>query len=396
MATTTSCTRCGGALIDGRCQQCDRDRESTFVHREIVVLAMLCVLVAVGFVLTRAAAGANRSLRLRDAADWYERGQQRLAGGDRPSAITALRRATALDGDNRVYQLALAAGLAASEEDTAARQVLLRVRESAPEDPDINVRLARLAVRQNDPDGAVRYYQNALYGSWAADAASARRQVRIELIRYLLDHQQRGRALSELLVLSANLPDSLESHTLAGQLFVDAGDPGRALDHFRAALRIDPANEAALAGAGEAAFEAGDYAGARRYLRALAHPSSHLVELGALADLVLSRDPLRPGLSLRQRQQLITQALARAVELIDLCAREQPASSDTFASLRAEAAGLEPQLAVDKLRSTPESIDFTLDLIARVEELAAGTCAEPTALDRALILIGRRHQADRP
>ena len=198
-----------------------------------------------------------------------------LAGGQTEPAIRALRRATAINRDNRPYRLALAGGLAADRQDDAARQVLLRVRESSPEDPEVNVRLARLEARHDDVTGTVRYYQNAVYGSWGGDQGDARRQVRIEMIRHLLAHQQRGRALSELLVLSGNLPDDVQSQTEAGQLFLEAGDPRRGLDRFRQALRIDPKNAAALAGAGEAAFDVGDYASAQRYLRAVEPASSH-------------------------------------------------------------------------------------------------------------------------
>ena len=144
MAETNSCARCGGPLADGHCHACDRRSESTFVHREIVVLVVLCTLVAVGFVFTRAAAGANRALRLRDATAWYEAGERYLAGGQTQSAIRALRRATAINRDNRTYRLALAAALAADRQDDAARQVLLGVRELTPEDPEVNVQLARL------------------------------------------------------------------------------------------------------------------------------------------------------------------------------------------------------------------------------------------------------------
>ena len=278
MENTSSCARCGGPLVDGHCQACDRSTESTFVHREIVVLVVLCVLVVVGFVLTRAAARANRALRLRDAVAWYDAGEHHLAGGQTESAISALRRATAINRDNPTYRLALAGALAAGRQDDAARQVLLGVRESTPEDPEVNVQLARLEARHDDLTGTVRYYQNAVYGSWSADQGDARRRVRIELIRYLLAHEQRGRALSELLVLSGNLPDDVKSQTEAGQLFLDAGEPRRGLDRFRQALRIDPKNAAALAGAGEAAFEAGDYTSAQRYLRAVDSPSARVSE----------------------------------------------------------------------------------------------------------------------
>ena len=105
------------------------------------MLVILCALVVVGFVLTRAAAGANRAHRLRDAAAWYDAGEHHLVGGQTESAIKALRRATAINRDNRTYRLALAGALAAGGQDDAARQVLLGVRESTPEDPEVNVQL---------------------------------------------------------------------------------------------------------------------------------------------------------------------------------------------------------------------------------------------------------------
>ncbi len=150
----------------------------------------------------------------------------------------------------------------------------------------MNVQLARLEARHDDLTGTVRYYQNGI-PLVEDDQLDARREVRIGLIRYLLAHEQRGRALSELLVLSGNLPDDVTSQTEAGQLFLDAGKPGRGLDRFRQALRIDPKNPAALAGAGEAAFEAGDYTSARRYLHAVDSPSARVSELRSVTDLVL-------------------------------------------------------------------------------------------------------------
>jgi predicted Zn-dependent protease len=143
----------------------------------------------------------------------------------------------------------------------------------------VNVQLARLEARRDDVTGTVRYYQNALYGSWRIDQGDARRQVRVELIRYLLAHDQRGRALSELLVLEGNLPDDARLQTEAGRLFLEAGEPHRGLERFRQVLRSDPKNKSALTGAGEAAFEVGDYTSAQRFFRAVTSPSNRVSDL---------------------------------------------------------------------------------------------------------------------
>ena len=146
-------------------------------------MILLTVVVIGGFFLTRAAARANHTLRLHDATAWYERGDRDLASGHPEAAIAALRRATAIDRGQRASRFALAEALAGAGQDDAARQVLLGIREVNPEDPEINLRLARLDARRQDLTSAVRYYQNALYGLWPDERGTARRQVRVELIR---------------------------------------------------------------------------------------------------------------------------------------------------------------------------------------------------------------------
>ena len=51
-----------------------------------------------------------------------------------------------------------------------------------------------------------------------------RRQLRIELIRLLLNRQKRDLAISELLILEADLPDTVPAHLDAASMFLAAGD----------------------------------------------------------------------------------------------------------------------------------------------------------------------------
>ncbi len=228
----------------------------------------------------------------------YDLGHQQLQAGNASEAITALRQALALDNGNRSLRFALAGALGEAGDHESARQILLGIRETSPEDPVVNLELARLNAREdNASPEAARYYQSALYGTWTgSDADARRRAVRMELIQFLLSHQQRERALSELLALSTTVPDDPASHNEVGRLFLIAGEPRRGLDQFQRSLQLDAANEAARSGAGEAAFDAGDYAAAIRYLNDAASGSkSH--DLRTVAELVIGRDPLRSGLS---------------------------------------------------------------------------------------------------
>ena len=111
----------------------------------------------------------------------------RSTAGKVDDAIDSLRRAAVRDRNDKRYALALAHALALNGEDDAARGALLTLRESAPEDPDINLQLARLAAGQPDVTDALRFYHNALYAPWPVDQADARRRVRFELIAFLLD-----------------------------------------------------------------------------------------------------------------------------------------------------------------------------------------------------------------
>jgi hypothetical protein len=93
--------------------------------------------------------------------------------------------------------------------------------------------------------------------------------VRVELIEFLLAHEERARASSELLLLAANLPEDAAVQAHVGRMFLAAGNARLDLDHCVRALRRNSTNTEALAGAGEAAFEPGDDGRALRYLKGL-------------------------------------------------------------------------------------------------------------------------------
>jgi tetratricopeptide (TPR) repeat protein len=394
--TPATCATCGRPLVDGVCSSCDVRPVFALLQREILVLVLLSATVVAGFLLTRRAAAANRQLRLQDAATWFQEGQIEFAQHRNDAAIRSLRRAAAIDRDNRQYQLALARALAAGHEDEAARQVLLGVRALTPEDSQVNLELARLETRNGDLTSALRFYQNALYGNWNLDRQDARREVRVELIRYLLTHDQRSRALSELLILSSNIPDEVSAHVETGDLFLKAGDNARALEHFRRALQLDATSEEALEGAGDAAFSLGEYASARQYLHDASSTTGRTADLRQMVDLVLAYDPLASGLSTRERQSRVQRALGVARDRLNRCLARAPGYDtpqdlpalrdrvDAFGSLH------------DAVRGSTEATEEGLRLTYQIEEVVPEACADLTPADRALRLIGRRREINLP
>lgn len=398
MDIVARCPTCGSVLTAGHCPRCAAQPESRLVHRELVLLCVLIGITAAAFLLTRAMAASNREMRRQEAAAWFASAQEHADAGRHDGAIARFRRAVSTDPDNRRYHLALASALAVSRQDAAAERVLLGLRERQPEDADTNLQLARLEARRDEVDAARRYYQSALAALWRPEDADTQRSLRTELVRFLLAHGERARALSELLVLTATSPDDAGAHREVGRLFLDAGDPSRALLHFSRTLEAAPRDRDALAGAGEAAFELGDYGRARRYLRATSADDGRLADLQRVAELVLAHDPLAPRLSFAERRRRLTAGFRHAAERLDTCLARQRADAAAgpgdLNGLRAEAAAFAPALAARRAR--PELIEEGVDLVYRIERTIEGACGAAAPLDRALLLIGRRHGLDQP
>jgi tetratricopeptide (TPR) repeat protein len=386
---------CGSPLTVGRCLRCENQSSYRFVHREIAILAVLVGVTVAAFLVTRRFAASNEILRLQDGRDWYTLGERALQEGDLETAGAALRRATAKAPNDPAYRLALAHALTAGHQDEAARQLLLGLREQQPEDPETNLELARLEVRRGDRTAVGRYYQTAIVGLWKPEQRPTQRQVRTEFIEFLLNHGERDRALSELLVLDASLPDDGSSQLAAGKMLLAAGDARRAADHFARVLHLDPNDQVALAGAGEASFELNDYARARRYLNALKEDTARTRELRLLTDLVIGNDPLAPRLPMSERRRRLAASLAQVIRRLKACQARTPTervdAGVDLERLLVDASELDATLNARNRPTTTDQIEAGFDLVSRGERIADRACGSPDPLDRALLLIARRH-----
>lgn len=348
------------------------------VHREIIILLLLCGIGGAGFFVTRTAASAVRQVHLQDAETWYDRGDAAFRDGRLTPAIEALRRATLMRRDEPKYRMSLARALAADQQDDAARQTLLGLRDETPESPEINLLLARLEARRQDVTAAVRYYQNALYGSWGADELPAREAVRLELVRYFLAHDLQDPALAELLIIAADLPDDADRRVDVARLFLASGDTQRALDQFQQALRLEPSHGAALAGAGRAAAERGDFVSAQRYLRG-APDDADIEALRTTVTHVLANDPLAPRLP---RAERLRRAVAAATWAAGQLAQCGPG---------AEAEALRDVVIKTPSRDAVIAAEMAIALLHRVDRDAPATCRDDSPEARGWLLIGRRH-----
>jgi tetratricopeptide (TPR) repeat protein len=368
-------------------------RQFRFIHRDIIILLGLCALAVVAFLVTRDSAASNRELFLRDAAVWYETGLRAFDESNSNESIQALRRATAMSGGNQEYQLALARALALSGQDDVARAELLALRELSPEDPEINIELARLEARGSGFETAVRYYESALYGFWPAEQAEMRSRLRVELIRYLLDYEQKSTALSEILALTENMSDTISWQIEAAELFMEADDAARALDRLILVLETEPDNGSALAGAGRAAFALDDYASASRFLAEAPTTLPDVLEFRVMSDFVLTRNPLAARLSTEQRRQRLIANMTRAHERLTECAEDVTVNSDLALAQKA-VRDFEFLLEPQPFRDSSDVVETGVDIVYRVQLAAARACRAPTDLDRALEIIGRLNSSE--
>jgi tetratricopeptide (TPR) repeat protein len=232
---------------------------------------------------------ASHQTKLADR--WLQRGEQALRDGKPQAAIDALSSALAFDPNQRTTEIKLAEALASAGRIQEATVYFNSLLESQQGSGVINLQLARLAVRQGDESQATDDYQRAIYGNWEGDGYVRRREVRFELIKYLIERQQLDRARSELLVASGNAPeDDISVQLEIGRLMELAQDPGDALHLYKTILHRHPSLREALEGAGSAAFQLGRYLEAKHYLsHALEGPA---VDKEPAAAIAKSRDSL--------------------------------------------------------------------------------------------------------
>jgi tetratricopeptide (TPR) repeat protein len=250
----------------------DRIERRRLIVSDSLALVTLFAITALLAVLTNYLYQSYASHQVKLADRWLQRGEQAMHDGKPQAAIDALSSALAFDSNQRDTEIKLAEALASAGRIQEATVYFNSLLESQQGSGLINLQLARLAARQGDESQAIDDYQRAIYGNWEGDGYVRRREVRFELIKYLIERQHLDQARSELLVASGNAPeDDISVQLEIARTMELAQDPGDALHLYKTILRRHPSLREALEGAGRAAFQIGRYMEAKRYL-------SHVLE----------------------------------------------------------------------------------------------------------------------
>jgi tetratricopeptide (TPR) repeat protein len=332
------------------------------------------------------------------ADDWFAEGESDFQNGDAAQAVIDYRNALVYSPGNPVFQLHLAQSLMLAGRVNEAQSYLLSLLTVSPADGEINLDLARTA--QNSMPDALRYYHGAIYGVWQRDPVVMRWNVRRELCEYLLARSTVAQAQPEIIALAQDVPaGDIDSQKVAAALLLRGNLWSRALDAYRAILVVHKHDEDALAGAGIAAFQVGQYARALAYFDQLSPQRRAAPDIASL--LILTRDveamnPFVLELSSDERARRTMAAIARAESRLTQCSQQtgQPiAASPPVTQLQELYAGMEAAKGKWNQRALardPSQVDAAMQWVFQAENAAARQCGESQDnADRALLLIAR-------
>jgi Tfp pilus assembly protein PilF len=374
----------------------ERSQKRKIIIRDTAALLTLLAVTVLLFTATVFLFRAFSDLRARLSQRWLNRGEAALRSGHPAAAVEDLRSALAYSPGQRTIEIELAEALAAAGRIQEATSYFNTLWEAEPGSGIINLQLARLSSQQNDPGGALQHYHASIYGNWEGDGSVRRREVRLELVEYLISLHRFEQARNELLIAAGNAPDSPDIKLQIAGLMEKAGDAANASQIYKAMLQHGPPNLAALEGAGRTAFALGYFAQARDYIeKALAHPAEANESAQARQDL---RDLLEeavqtlllypsPALSERAQAERVLRDRNLVFERLQACSVPLPGEQRGGPTLDpALSAALDDwlklpdwsKLTVAQLRQDAELRHSVIGLVYRLARAADKQCGPAT------------------
>ena len=369
-----------------------------FVVREPLLVAILVLIAVVFSTITHAYSQAYDRRRNQLGQQWFATGNTALLHSQPAAAVDAFRTALLYDPQNWDYRLYLAEALNRAGRSKQALNYYETLWQLNPKNGLVNLHLARFAADSGQVSDAERYFNGAIFGDWSEGAADHRRESLLELIDFYLQRKDTGQADSQLIVLSANLPEDPGLRTRVGDLFAQVGDYQRALAQYRFVFQLSPKYLPALTGAGKAAFQLGDYRAAETYLARAARDDSagaDVRNLLAVTQAAASIDPFEHGLPEAEKIRRVLHAFQIASVRLDACSRTAPNPiPSSLASVLEQMKQRKPNANPGFLAKHPDQIDPLFEFAASVEKLSPSLCGQPTPEDSALLALANSHPVD--
>jgi Tfp pilus assembly protein PilF len=340
------------------------------------------------------------------AQRWSDRGRDALQAGHPDQAVVALRTALSYAPDERSYELLLAQALGDAGHLEESYNYFLGLWETEPGNGFINLSLARLAAKKNDTQGAINYYRASIYGTWEGDGVVRRREVRLELARFLMAHHDMSSARTELLVAGGNNPGDLGLTLTLAQMLEQTGDPHDALMSYQKVLTQEPDNQTALIAAGRLEYEDGRFDQAHDLLERAVHGQGHtgtgisqdVTTMLENSEKILTLSPSKKLLA-RERTERILKARDIAKKRLDSCNAQVSTASGAPSSLQSlNARWMEKDATANRsaLLKDPLEQDANVKLIFDTEVQTSQICGAPIGDDALLLLLARTPKAMEP
>jgi len=378
------------------------------ILRDALTFLTLILVTVLLFVVTLFLFRSFSAHREELAKRWSARGREAIASHRPDQAIVALRTALSYAPGERSYELLLAQALGDAGHVEESYNYFLGLWETQPGDGFINLRLARLAAQKKDMQAAINYYRAAIYGTWEGDGTVRRRDVRLELSRYLITHHDLSSARTELLIAGGNAPDDMNLAFTIAQLLEQAGSPSDALTYYQKVLAREPNNQTSLEAAGRLEYGFGHFEDAHRLLEqargvheAAASQSAFPSNLQEMLDNSAKILPLLPSKRLppSERVARILKARDIAKKRFESCnAQVATASglSSPLQTLGARWTSKEASIDTPALLNDPSERDPVMQLVYDTETQTSQVCGAPTGADALLLLLAKSPKGIEP
>jgi tetratricopeptide (TPR) repeat protein len=388
------------------------DNESStkrrLILRDALTFLSLTLITLVLFAITLFLFRTFVSRREELAQRWSAQGQAAISAGHPDQAIVALRTALSYAPGDRTDELLLAQALGDAGHIEESYNYFLGLWETQPGDGFINLRLARLAAKKNDMQAAINYYRASIYGTWEGDGAVRRRDVRLELSRYLIAHHDLSSARTELLVAGGNAPDDVDLAFTLAKLLEQASAPYDALNYYQKVLAREPNEQQALEAAGRLEYGFGNFEEAHRLLDRAVHEQAAPAPNPALSpsvqamldtsEQVLSLAPSKK-LPAKERVTRIIRARELARKRFDSCNVQVSAASkppSPLQELGARWMSKEATINRDALLKDVNAQDAVMKLVYDTETQTSQACGAPAGDDALFLMLAKSPKAVEP
>lgn len=380
----------------------ERQQKQRLILRDTLALVSLFAITVVLFFITLFLFHSFSVHRQELAQRWRTRGETAMQAGKPIAAIEALRSAQEYAPDDEDLQIQLAGALAAAGRTPEAVAYFNNLLESKPGNGLIHLQLARLATRQGNVPLAEEHYQAALDGTWEGDGYVRRREVRLELSRYLIAQKRYEQARTQLLIAAGNAPDDAKIEVEISDLLESAEDEANALHFYKRAMQHRPVQLAALEGASRAAYALGRFQQAKEFLeRTLNHADfeklppemqSQYRNMLSDADHILLLYP-GPELSVQARAERILNNRKIAQQRLEACVASKTPVPPQLQSLLEEWQKMPSTLRLMQMEQNPQMERDMMQLVYKTEQVTSQQCEAPAGNDALLLKIAQSPEA---